>query len=205
MAQTILQLTKQEWPAARLPLAALVLVCMQTEFREGPLRLHGIDGAVDEARALLDRFRQAGALVVHVARAGDAGDPFDRLTPGGRIMTELSPHAGEVVLETRTPNPFVSTNLERLLKAQGMTDVVFAGCTSHSSLSSAVRYAAEHGFRPTVVASACATRDLPGPGGITLPAQVIHLAAMAALADRHACVVDHAKDIQGVRSERRAG
>lgn len=205
MVQTILQLNQMEWAPARLPHAALVLVCMQAEFREGPLRLNGIDAAVDEARALLDRFRAAGAPVIHVARAGDTGDFFDRLTPGGKILTELSPQAGEVALETRTPNPFVSTNLERLLRSHGFDDVVFAGCSSHSSLSSAVRYAAEHGFRPTVVASACATRDLPGPGGITLPAQVIHLAAMASLADRHARVVEHAKDIHGARSERRAG
>lgn len=90
MVQTILQLNQMEWAPARLPHAALVLVCMQAEFREGPLRLNGIDAAVDEARALLDRFRAAGAPVIHVARAGDTGDFFDRLTPGGKILTELA-------------------------------------------------------------------------------------------------------------------
>lgn len=201
MAQTILQLTNHEWAPATLPDSALVLVCMQAEFRDGPLRLNNIDAAIDEARTLLDRYRGAGAPVVHVARAGDSGDFFDRITPAGRFISELTPLPGEIVLETRTPNPFVSTKLDLLLRARNVVDVVFAGCSSHSSLSSAVRYAAEHGFRPTVVSSACATRDLPGPGGITLPAQVIHLSAMASLADRHACVVEHASHIRELKRE----
>ena len=201
MAKTILQLTNLEWAPATLPDSALVLVCMQAEFRVGPLRLDNIDAAIDEARTLLDRFRSAGAPVVHVARAGDAGDLFDRVKPAGKFISELAPLPGEIVLETRTPNPFVSTQLELFMRARNVVDIVFAGCSSHSSLSSAVRYAAEHGFRPTVVSSACATRDLPGPGGNTLPAQVTHLSAMASLADRHARVVEYASEIRAMKRE----
>lgn len=202
MAKTVRQLMNEDWAAATLPNAALVLVCMQTEFRNGPLRLNTIDTAIDEAGVLLDRFRAAGAPVFHVARSGAEGAFFDLQQRRGGFVSELTPIAGEYVLETLTPNPFVSTDLAALLGRTGYTDVVFAGCSSHSSLSSAVRYAAEHGFRPTVVSSACATRDLPGPGGITLPAQVVHLAAMAALADRHACVVEHASEIRAVHALR---
>lgn len=205
MAKTILALTDSQWEPATLPDSALVLVCMQMEFREGPLRLSNIDAAVDEARTLLERYRQANAPVIHVARAGEPGQFFDRDHANGGFIAELSPKANELVLATSTPNPFVSTNLEEVLRASNIVNVVFAGCTSHSSLSSAVRYAAEHGFKPTVVSSACATRDLPGPGGITLPAQVIHLAAMASLADRHACVVEHASQIRMARRQRLTG
>jgi len=205
MAKTILQLTDLEWEPATVEGSALILVCMQTEFRHGPLRLSNIEAAVDEARTLLDRYRRAGAPIIHVPRAGDPGAYFDRLTVNGRIIAELAPLPGEVVLETRTPNPFVSTRLMEMLRAHDIRDIVFAGCSSHSSLSSAVRFAAEHGFRPTVVSSACATRDLPGPGGITVPAQLIHLSAMASLADRHACVVEHSNQIRTSRCVRRTG
>lgn len=204
MAQTIRQLLNEDWGPATLPNAALVLVCVQEEFRFGPLKLDTIEPAIDELSVLLDRFRSAGAPVFHIARAGEKGELFDRSETRGSFVKELTPRAGEQVLETTTPNPFVSTNLERLLQATGYPDVVFAGCSSHSSLSSAVRYAAEHGFHPTVVSSACATRDLPAPGGITLPAQIIHLAAMAALADRHACIVEHSSEIRLVPQRRHA-
>lgn len=202
MAKTVRQLMNEDWAAATLPNAALVLVCMQTEFRSGPLKLNTIDTAIDEASVLLQRFRVAGAPVFHVARSGAEGAFFDLQQRRGGFVSELTPIAGEYVLETQTPNPFVSTDLAALLQRTGFRDVVFAGCSSHSSLSSAVLYAAEHDFRPTVVSSACATRDLPGPGGITLPAQVVHLAAMAALADRHACVVEHASEIRMVQALR---
>lgn len=203
MAQTIRQLTNCDWAAATLPSAALVLVCMQSEFRSGPLQLTNIDTAIDDARVLLDRFRNAGAPIFHVARCGTKGKFFDLAQQGGTFVAELKPADGEPVLETHTQNPFISTDLAARLQATGFADVVFAGCSSHSSLNSAVRYAAEHGFRPTVVASACATRDLPGPGGITLPAQIVHLATMAGLADSHACIVDHAREIRDMAARQR--
>lgn len=197
MAETVLKLTNLSWKPAQLPNAALILVCMQAEFRTGPLRLRNVDAAVDEAAYLLDHFREACAPVIHIARDGGTGEFFNRETPGGRFISAVAPREGELVLETRSPNPFVSTTLKSELRARQIEDVVFAGFSSHSSLSSAVRYAAEHGFRPTVVSSACASRDLPAPGGITLPAEVIHLAAMASLADRHAAIVEHARQILG--------
>ncbi len=197
MAETILKLTNMNWEPAKLPNAALILVCMQVEFRNGPLRLRNVDAAVDEAAHLLDRFREARAPVVHIARDGGSGEFFNRDQPGGRFIAALTPKEGELVLETRNPNPFISTNLKAELRQRQIEDLVFAGFTSHSSLSSAVRYAAEHGFRPTVVSSACASRDLPAPGGITLPAEVVHLAAMASLADYHAAIVEHARQILG--------
>jgi len=58
-----------------------------------------------------------------------------------------------------------------------------------------VRAALELGYQSTVVASACATRDLPdGLGGI-VPAAVLHRACLAALADRFAVVVERPEDL----------
>lgn len=205
MAKTVLDLTQRAWPPARLPQSVLVLVCMQAAFRDGPLRLTNVNEAIDEARRLLDRFRRSGSPVIHVARAGEDGEFFDRTQDSGRIVAELMPLSGEIVLETFTPNPFVSTCLEDHLLSFGHNDVVFAGFSSHSSLSSAVRYAAEHGFRPTVVSSACASRDLPAPGGLTMPAQVVHLAAMASLADRHARIVEFSSGILTAGEVREVG
>jgi hypothetical protein len=50
-----------------------------------------------------------------------------------------------------------------------------------------VRAALDLGFRSTVVADACAARDLPSPGGV-IPARALHEAELAALADRFAGV-----------------
>ena len=51
------------------------------------------------------------------------------------------------------------------------------------------------GYHCTVIASACATRDLPdGRDGI-IPAEVVHRANLAALADRFARVVESVDEI----------
>jgi len=60
-------------------------------------------------------------------------------------------------------------------------------------ISATVRSARDHGYRVTLVADACATRDLPDPlGGATVDAQTLHRITLAALHDRFATVVPDA-------------
>jgi nicotinamidase-related amidase len=60
---------------------------------------------------------------------------------------------------------------------------------THVCVNSTARAAFNHGYRPTVVASATATRALPNPVGGVLPAEAVHTGALAALADIFAIVV----------------
>ncbi len=60
---------------------------------------------------------------------------------------------------------------------------------THMCVSSTVRAALDFGYRCTVVAGACATRDLPDGAGGVVPAPVLHRAELAALSDRFATVV----------------
>jgi nicotinamidase-related amidase len=67
--------------------------------------------------------------------------------------------------------------------------VVLAGFMTHMCVNSTARAAFNHGFRPTVVASAAATRALAGPDGTSLPARQVHDAALASMHDLFAIVV----------------
>jgi nicotinamidase-related amidase len=58
-----------------------------------------------------------------------------------------------------------------------------------------VRSAAERGYATTIVANACATRDLPGTNGGTVTAAKIHEATLSALQDLFATVVSSTDDI----------
>jgi hypothetical protein len=65
-------------------------------------------------------------------------------------------------------------------------------------VSSTVRAALDHGYQTTVVADACATRDLRDINEGFVPARAVHaatLAALAALADRFATVVKSSVDL----------
>ena len=67
---------------------------------------------------------------------------------------------------------------------------------THVCINSTARGAFNLGFKPTVVASACATRGLVGANGKTIDAQVMHDSALAAVRDLFAVVVD---DVAGLK------
>jgi len=62
-------------------------------------------------------------------------------------------------------------------------------------INSTARGAFSLGFRPTVVASSTATRDLPALDGSIVPAAQLQAASLAALNDLFAVVVGKQTDI----------
>lgn len=188
-AETLLQLAKADLTPARLANASLVLIDLQNEYVSGALALREAGGAIANAAALLARARQAGTPVLHVAHRGRQGGMFDRAAERGAIVSQLAPVDGEPVVEKELPNAFAKTDLESLLRQTGRKDIILVGMMTHMCVSSTARAALDLGFRTTIDASACATRDLPDGLGGTIPARTVHEVALAELSDRFAIIV----------------
>lgn len=169
--------------------AALLLIDCQKEYAGGALTLPGVDAAIATARTLLEQARASGTPVVHVVHRGRPGGLFDPDGPGGAIVAALTPQAGEAVVPKTLPNAFAKTELDAALKQLGRPELIVGGFMTHMCVSASVRAALDHGYRSTVVAAACATRDLPDPLGGVQSAEQLHRATLAALADRFAVVV----------------
>jgi len=182
-------------PAA-LAGSALLMIDLQNTYREGLMRLDGVEAAVEEARALLGRARAAGVPVLHVRHDAGAGSPYDVAAPIGQISAEVAPKGDEPVITKAYPSAFVGTDLQARLEALGVKDLIVAGFMTHMCVNSTARSAFSLGFRPTVVASATATRDLPGPDGQVVPAAALQAASLAALSDLFAVVAPRAADIR---------
>lgn len=182
---------------ASLRRSALVMVDLQNTYREGVMRLEGVEPALREAAALLARARDAGIPIFHVQHDAGPGSPYDVRAPIGRISDEVAPQGDEPVITKAYPSSFVGTDLQAQLEAAGAKDVVLAGFMTHMCINSTARSAFSLGFRPTVVASATATRDLPAPDGAVIPAQQLQAASLAALADLFAVVAPRQADIAG--------
>lgn len=176
--------------------SALVMVDCQNTYREGVMRLEGVEAAIVEARALLTRAREAGVPILHIQHDSGAGTPYDVSARIGQISDEVAPRDGEPVITKHYPSSFVQTDLESRLRAAGVQNVVLAGFMTHMCINSTARSAFNLGFHPTVVASATATRDLPGPDGGRIPARALHEASLAALADLFAVVVPDASQLR---------
>jgi len=180
---------------APLSASALVMVDLQNTYREGVMKLDGVEPALAEAKRLLERARKAGIPIIHIQHEAGAGSPYDTSARIGRISDEVAPREGETVITKNYPNAFVNTDLEAKLREAGAKDVVIAGFMTHMCVNSTARGAFNLGFRPTVVAAATATRDLPGPDGEVLPAAALQAASLAALNDLFAVVAKTGDDL----------
>ena len=186
--QTLLQMAGA--PAGPVPLAeaAVVMIDAQMEYVTGRLPLTGIDAALSHGAALLEAARGLGRPVIHVAHRGKPGGLFDPDTDFFRHAPEAAPLEGEPVIEKALPNAFAGTALDETLKRLGASSLVVAGFMTHMCVSSTVRAALDLGYGSTVLAPACATRDLPDGSGGVIGAEALHQAELAALSDRFATV-----------------
>lgn len=193
--QTLLAMAGADTAPSALADSVLVLIDCQNEYVTGRLPLAGVEAALDEVAALLRRARAAGTPVVHVVHAGRPGGLFDLEAEGGRIHPKAAPADGEPVVSKPLPNAFAGTSLQVELERIGRKRLILAGFQTHMCISATARAALDLGYRSTVVASAAATRDLPGIVGGVVPAGALHDAELAALADRFAIVAPTVADI----------
>lgn len=190
--KTLLELAGADLSPAGIEDACLVLIDLQNEYLAGPLAVVGVEHAVARAADLLQAARGQRSPVVHVVHAGRPGGPFDRADVRGQIVAPLDPLPGEAVVEKRLPNAFAETELASLIAATGRKELIVCGFMTHMCVSSTVRAALDHGYRTTVSAAACGTRDLPDGLGGTLSAGTVHAVALAELADRFAIIAPEA-------------
>lgn len=187
--RTLLEMAGVKPTLPPLDTIAVVLIDMQMEYLNGGLPLPGARAAVAEAARLLGFARAAGRPVVHIQHKGQAGGLFDPAGPGFRLADAVAPTGSEPALTKGLPNAFAGTNLNALLKSYGARQIVVGGFMTHMCVSSTVRAALDCGYGAIVVASACATRDLPDGQGGVVQAQTLHRVELAALADRFAVIV----------------
>jgi nicotinamidase-related amidase len=162
--------------------ALLVIDIQQFYFEGGLVPLTGSVEAAAQARKVLAAFRARALPVIHVRHVPNSvaiidGEPAD---PQYRIRPEVQPAAGEKIVSKRFANSFRETDLLESLRQNGITRVVIIGMQTHMCVEAASRAATDLGFDVVVVHDACATRPLQF-GGRTVPADMVHAGALAAI------------------------
>ncbi|MQY09857.1 cysteine hydrolase family protein [Actinomadura macrotermitis] len=179
-----------------LPSATLIMIDFQNTYRTGVMALPDADRALDAGARLLERARAAGTPVVHVVNDGGAGTPYDINAEIGRIDARVAPRDGERVVVKGFPNAFHETDLLDVLRGlDAGPDLVLAGFMTHMCVQFTAQGAFNLGYRPTVVAEACATRPLPGPDGAPVPADALHDAALTTIGDLFGLVAARVDDL----------
>ena len=195
-ASTLLDMIGAPAKPAKLGESAVIIVDAQREYLDGNVPLKGIQEALVEIRKLLDKARAQSVPVFHIVHHTAPGAPiFAPESPTSAIIDAVKPEGDEKVISKHLPSAFVNTDLKKYLDQTGRKEVVIAGFMTHMCINATTRSAVDLGFAPTVIASACATRDLPAPGGNVVTADEVHRTNLASLADLLACVCASADDL----------
>jgi nicotinamidase-related amidase len=183
--KTLFELSSVQRPEINSANSALLIIDAQNEYLSGALPLPGVNLAVAAISKVLKAARREGTPVVHVLHRGSAGGLFDPEGAGYPSIQELRPIAGETVIVKTLPNSFAGTDLHaELQRTVPGKNLVLAGFMTHMCVSSTARAALDLGYGTAIVTDATATRSLRGPDGQTIPALIVHEAALAALQDR---------------------
>jgi len=195
-ASTLLDLLHSPAKPAKLSKSALIVVDAQREYLDGKVPLSGIEDALVQIKEVLSRARKEKSPIFHIVHHTAPGAPiFDPESEMSHIIDAVKPEGDEPVISKNLPSSFVNTNLEKFLRDAGMEDLVITGFMTHMCINATTRSAVDLGFHPTIIASACATRDLPSPSGKDIPAETVHQSNLASLADLLACVVKSVDDL----------
>jgi len=142
---------------------ALLIVDIQNDyFQGGKAELVNPDKASQNAKLMLEYFRQNNLPVVHVQHIANRPNAtyFIPDTKGAEIHNDVKPKDTEPIIIKHFPNSFRETNLLEYLKSKNITDLVICGMQTHMCIDATTRAAKDLGFNCVVIGDACATRDL---------------------------------------------
>jgi nicotinamidase-related amidase len=158
--------------AQQLDSTALILIDIQDfYFPGGKVELVEPEKAGKQAKQLLAYFRENDGLVIHVRH---------NFQPDGDIHQLVKPVNGEKVVSKNEVSAFLGTDLDEYLKVNNIKNVVLVGMQTHMCLEGGTRAAHDLGYSCTVIADACATRDLKF-GETTVKAADVHASTLATL------------------------
>lgn len=127
------------------------------------------DTVVETISSLVDDARAAGTPVVWILH-DDA--ELERGSDGWQLVPELVPADGERIVHKHYGNSFESTDLDALLAAAGVGNVIVTGAQTDACVISTLHGAVAAGYGATLVSDAHTTEDL-SPYGAPPPDQVI--------------------------------
>lgn len=165
---------------------ALLVIDLQIDFlsHDGYFARKGYDPAplraiLPTVNTVIHAARTAGCLIVHTRQGyrSDLADltPYEhwrrkraglddtnvlmRSSPGYEIVPEITVAPDDVLVDKTANGAFTYTDLDHVLRAKGITHLLFAGCTTDVCVHSTLREAADRNFQCLLIEDACASGD----------------------------------------------
>jgi nicotinamidase-related amidase len=132
---------------------AVLVIDMQQGLCEGEGRAWASDAVIARINQLTHRLREAGVPIVFIQHESTTG----YLAHGTRewqLADGLQVQPGDLRVRKKTPDAFLNTDLEALLKARGVDEVIVCGMHTEFCIDTTTRRALALGYPVTLVADA---------------------------------------------------
>jgi len=157
--------------------SALLVIDVQKGLFEPPP--FDADLVISRINDLATGARNEGTPVIYIQHETASGGGLDPDTPGCELDARLQVEPGDHRIRKTTPDSFLKTRLEELLKKLQVTHLVVSGYATEFCVDTTTRRAAGLGYHVTVAADAHTTHDKPHADGKTIQAH--HNATLPAM------------------------
>ena len=136
----------------------------------------GNDALLSRTSKLIEAARGAGMRIIFVVVGFRAGYPevsprnqsfgpiresgrFAEGSSGTEVHPAVAPKPGDIVVTKHRVSAFAGTDLDLILRANGVEMLILAGIATSGVVLSTVRHAADADYRVVVIEDCCADRD----------------------------------------------
>jgi nicotinamidase-related amidase len=162
----------------KLPLDPKASALLVMDFQTAVVEMVAVDkdALLSRTAKLIEAARKVAMKVIYVVVGFRAGYPevsprnqsFGPIRESGRfadgsagteVHPAVAPKPGDVVVTKHRVSAFAGTDLDMILRANGIETLVVAGIATSGVVLSTIRHAADADYRLVVVADCCADRD----------------------------------------------
>ena len=150
--------------------AAVLVIDVQQGLCQGAGAAFDTEGTIDRINVVTAKARAAGAPVLFIQHESESGYR-EHNTADWQLAEGLTVDAKDLKIRKTTPDSFLRTNLEALLRLLGVKTVVICGLHTEFCVDTTTRRALALGFPVTLVSDA---HTSAGNSAITAPQVIAH-------------------------------
>ncbi|WP_407154809.1 isochorismatase family protein [Bradyrhizobium sp. STM 3557] len=138
----------------------LIVVDMQVGLLNGAPK-YNLLRVIERINLLCERVRNEGDRVIWIRHCGNAGDVFERGTPGWEFLPDLIRNEADFVVEKTLNDPYVGTSLADTLARIRPRRVLVTGWATDFCVDATVRSTISHDYHVVAVSDAHTLSDRP--------------------------------------------